>query len=263
MTADEASMLPETELRPWVNHAELEKPHLREVENLEKALILCTPYKIGPFQSEIDRKLDMNDARIKFGLGPMPKKADLVRELLNEKPLEMARPLGDAYSEYFLKEKGLIAKDSYLEEGWDKEKLPTEKEMFSNNEEPEQRLEDDDEINMLLAFAAGEGEGEEEGEEKGEEKGEGKDDDDDEEEYGEEKKEEGMSGSMTPYDPDPEIMAKLLQAELEAEQLKTKLMEQHALEAREENNNNNNNNLQISPRAMPSDIRKKYVAERS
>jgi len=252
-------MLPETELRPWVNHAELEKPHLREVENLEKALILCTPYKIGPFQSEIDRKLDMNDARIKFGLGPMPKKADLVRELLNEKPLEMARPLGDAYSEYFLKEKGLIAKDSYLEEGWDKEKLPTEKEMFSNNEEPEQRLEDDDEINMLLAFAAGEGEGEEEGEEKGE----GKDDDDDEEEYGEEKKEEGMSGSMTPYDPDPEIMAKLLQAELEAEQLKTKLMEQHALEAREENNNNNNNNLQISPRAMPSDIRKKYVAERS
>lgn len=94
-----------------------------QVENLEKALVLCTPYKIGPFQSEIDKPLDMNSARERHGLGPVPKKEDLINEILNEKPPEMARPLGDAYSEYYLKKKGIIPEDYYLEEGWDKEEV--------------------------------------------------------------------------------------------------------------------------------------------
>lgn len=62
----------------------------------------------------------MNSARLRHGLGPVPNKEDLIRDILNEKPPEMARPLGDAYSEYYLKKKGVIPEDYYLEEGWDK-----------------------------------------------------------------------------------------------------------------------------------------------
>jgi len=246
MTADEASLIPEKLLRPWVNHEVLEKPHMVEVENLEKALILCTPYKIGPFQSEIDRKLDMSSQREKFGLGPMPKKEDLVRELLRDKPLEMARPLGDAYSEYFLKKQGLIDKDAFLEEGWDKEKLPTQEELLNPETEEDLGLEFDDEIAELLAAAEAADEEEKNGESK-----------DGEEDDGEEKKEEDIGeekidemGEMT-----DEMMIKLMEAELDAERLKTELMEQR----RKERDSETPKEALRSPRGMPADIRKKYI----
>ena len=68
----------------------------------------------------------MTAVRIRHGLGPMPNRDDLIAEILNQKPPEMARPLGDAYSEYYLKKKGIIPEDYYLEEGWDKEEVRRE-----------------------------------------------------------------------------------------------------------------------------------------
>eukprot|EP00520_Triparma_pacifica_P019531 CAMPEP_0118653470 /NCGR_PEP_ID=MMETSP0785-20121206/11846_1 /TAXON_ID=91992 /ORGANISM="Bolidomonas pacifica, Strain CCMP 1866" /LENGTH=147 /DNA_ID=CAMNT_0006546011 /DNA_START=30 /DNA_END=470 /DNA_ORIENTATION=+ len=144
MTADEASLIPEEELRPWVKLDP--KEHANEITNLEKALVLCTPYKIGPFQSEIDKPMNMDSARERHGLGPVPDRAKLIEEILNEKPPEMARPLGDAYCEYFLKKKGDIPEDRYLEEGWDKEEVSAEEFLLGKKKEIEIGLEDDAEM---------------------------------------------------------------------------------------------------------------------
>jgi hypothetical protein len=80
MTADEASLIPESKLRPWVNHAILDKQSNAEADKLELALVLCTPYKIGPFQSEIDKPVDMTATRLKHGMGPLPDRDELIKE---------------------------------------------------------------------------------------------------------------------------------------------------------------------------------------
>jgi hypothetical protein len=157
---------------------------------------------------------------------------------MKDKEVTMARPLGDAYSEHYLKEKGVIGDDVVLPEGWDKEELPTDEEMLNPVTEVVETLDADEALAELIAKMQSEE----------------LLDDETEDPSG-----EGLTvGELKARaEREEEIAAILAASEEEAEALRIALAsneaEKKALAAERAESR------ALSPRAMHPDVRKKYV----